>query len=94
MNGTQIVVKERKLVMGTSCIQSIDATKATGSLAKQYKAFNGHMPNILKVQSLNPASLQSHYEYYRAIMFSHTSLSRKLCEMIALAVSAANECFY
>lgn len=54
----------------------------------------GKVANILKVQSLNPKSMQGHMDLYMSIMFSRTGLSRAESEMIATVVSQANFCEY
>lgn len=75
-------------------IQMIGASEAEGKLEELYDRFNGKMANILKVQSLNPKSLEAHLEYYKVIMFGKSPLPRKTREMIATVVSSVNECFY
>ena len=52
------------------------------------------MANILASHSLNEAALEAHVRLYRTIMFGDSPLSRTEREAIAVAVSAANECFY
>ncbi len=52
------------------------------------------MAQVLKVQSLNPKAMTSHYQFYRNIMFGKSSLSRAQREMIAIVVSAENGCYY
>jgi alkylhydroperoxidase family enzyme len=50
--------------------------------------------HILKIHSLNPESLEGHHRYYDHIMRGPSGLSRAEREMIAVVVSAANDCFY
>jgi alkylhydroperoxidase family enzyme len=52
------------------------------------------MANILASHSLNAAALDAHVALYRTIMFGDSPLSRAEREAIAVAVSAANDCFY
>lgn len=52
------------------------------------------MANILASHSLNEAALAAHVQLYRTIMFGDSPLSRTEREAIAVAVSAANDCFY
>ena len=52
------------------------------------------MANILASHSLNAAALDAHVRLYRTIMFGDSPLSRVEREAIAVAVSAANDCFY
>lgn len=75
-------------------IRFVEPAEAEGKLAEIYKKFGGSLPNILKVHSLHPRSLQAHFDYYRAIMFGRSPLSRELREMIATVVSAENFCHY
>lgn len=75
-------------------IEVIDYEQAEGKMKELYDRFNGRMANILRVQSLNPKSLEAHLDYYRVIMFGKSPLPRRLREMIATVVSTTNECFY
>ncbi len=78
-------------------IETISETKATGPLAALYRRLadsDGHVANILKVQSLSPATLETHYAFYRSLMFGAGPLSRAQRELIAVVVSATNACHY
>jgi len=75
-------------------IKMVEAEEARGELSRIYEKFGGKLPNILKIHSLHPRSLIAHLDYYRAIMFGSSPLSRKLREMIATVVSAENSCHY
>jgi alkylhydroperoxidase family enzyme len=78
-------------------IHTIDEASATGPLAELYRRLadrDGRVANILKVQSLSPSTLEVHYAFYRVLMFGVGPLSRAQRELIAIAVSAANECHY
>lgn len=75
----------------------IDEQEATGELAEVYAALagkRGKVANIMKVHSLNPRAMQTHMEFYLAIMFGSSGLKRELRELIAVVVSAANGCDY
>ena len=54
----------------------------------------GPLDNILRIHSLNPRSLQVHYDLYRHLMHGPSDLSRAEREMIALVVSRVNQCHY
>jgi uncharacterized peroxidase-related enzyme len=54
----------------------------------------GGVDNILKIHSLNPPSLTAHFELYHTLMRGRSGLSRAEREMIAVVVSAANQCHY
>jgi len=80
-----------------SFIKTIDEDKATGKLKEVYESIAGRgrkMAYILKVQSLNPKALESHYQFYRNIMFDKSNLTRAQREMIATVVSVENKCHY
>ena len=51
-------------------------------------------PNILRIQSKSPGGLRAHFDLYSTLMLARSPLSRQQREMIAVAVSAANECRY
>ena len=52
------------------------------------------LDNILRIHSLNPRSLQLHYDLYRHLMYGPSDLSRAEREMIAVVVSRVNDCHY
>ena len=78
-------------------IEMIAEAAAEGALAESYKrhtSAQGLVDNILKIHSLNPPSLDGHYQFYRTLMFGKSELKRYQREMIAVVVSAANQCHY
>lgn len=78
-------------------IKVIQEHEADGELKKLYDQLTepwGGVDNILKIHSLNPASLRAHVELYKTLMRGKSGLSRVRREMIALVVSAANHCHY
>ncbi len=78
-------------------IRVIPPAEASGELAEQYSRMKdaaGNVANILTVQSLNPAALRAHYDFYRTCMFGPSQLSRAQREMVAVVVSVANRCHY
>jgi uncharacterized peroxidase-related enzyme len=78
-------------------IRLIEEDEATGALAEQYRAAvarAGKVFNIVKSMCLNPAVLDRSMELYKAIMFGPSELSRAERELLAVVVSAANECHY
>jgi uncharacterized peroxidase-related enzyme len=54
----------------------------------------GKLSNILAVHSLHPKAMIAHMDLYMAIMFGPSGLSREEREMIAVVVSAADQCPY
>ena len=78
-------------------ITTIGADKAEGELKAIYDDLRrkaGAVANILTIHSLSPAILKAHLEFYSAVMHAPGELSRRHREMIAVAVSAANNCDY
>ena len=78
-------------------IEMIDEEHAEGRLRERYDRLaepNGKVDNILKIHSLNPPSLDGHFEFYKTLMRGRSPLSRAQREMIAVVVSAANRCHY
>ena len=49
---------------------------------------------ILRVHGVNSAVMKQHYDLYRVLMYGKSSLTRIQREMVAVTVSAANECHY
>ncbi len=50
--------------------------------------------HILRVHALDPPSLEHHFRLYEHAMRGPSPLSRAQREMIAVTVSATNDCFY
>lgn len=78
-------------------IKMVNVNEAEGDLRDFYEAHqspSGEVDNVLKIHSLNPASLRGHYDFYRTLMYGKSDLSRVQREMIAVVVSAANKCHY
>ena len=78
-------------------IKLISEGEAEGLLARICEAAvarAGRVFNILKVQSNNPPALKAGLDMYLAIMHGESPLTRAQREMIAVVVSAANQCHY
>jgi len=78
-------------------IETIHEREATGALAEWYtRAGNpdGTVDNVMKVHSLNPDTLRTHFEMYTAAMHGQSPLSRAEREMVAVTVSRINVCNY
>ncbi len=78
-------------------IDIIDEDAAEGALARVYEGarkHGGRVPNIMKVQSTNAASLQSCMGLHGTIMHGESPLTRAQREMMAVVVSRANNCHY
>jgi len=71
--------------------------EATGLLEELYRRYggaDGPIDNIVRIHSLNPRSMRDHMDLYSHLMRGSSPLSRAQREMIAVVVSAANDCFY
>jgi uncharacterized peroxidase-related enzyme len=79
-------------------IKTISPAAATGMLRRLYDeavARAGRVFNVVRLQSLDPPVLEASIELYRRLMLAPESpLSRARREMIAVAVSRANDCHY
>ncbi len=75
-------------------IQPEDAGKELKEVYDDLVQNRGKLSEVLKIQSLHPASISSHVHFYMDIMFSKTSLSRAEKELLAVVVSVANGCLY
>lgn len=54
----------------------------------------GSLTNILASHSLNRPALEAHRRLHRTVMVGDSGLSRVEREVLAVAVSAVNECHY
>ncbi len=78
-------------------IKMVEPEEATGALKREYdQAIRraGRVYNIIKVQSLSPATLRASTGLYSAALHGPSGLSRTEREMLATVVSSANRCFY
>jgi len=70
------------------------AERPLTELYRRYGGPKGEVDNILRIHSLNPPSLEHHVRLYSHLMRGKSPLSRIQREMIAVTVSAVNDCFY
>ena len=78
-------------------IPYVDPEHAHGLLARLREAYpdeHGEVDNILWIHSLNPRSMKDHVELYSHLMRGRSPLTRVQREMIAVTVSAVNDCYY
>lgn len=54
----------------------------------------GMLPNVLAAYSQNVDQLRAFSQFYNVLMLGESGLSKLEREMIAVAVSSANQCFY
>ena len=81
-----------------SYIQEIAPEQADGKVKQIYErfqaAFNGRLPPVMSVMSLNPRAMEAVHEMGHAISFGGSSLGQRREEMIATYVSTLNRCHY
>lgn len=78
-------------------IKQIPVTEATGELKQQFdKALSraGRVWHIVHVMSLNPRVMRASMEFYLAVMFGPSPLTRVQRELLATVTSAELDCFY
>jgi alkylhydroperoxidase family enzyme len=78
-------------------IKVISYDEARGFLRKQYEAAlerAGRIWHIVSIMSQNPRALQTSIDFYSAVMYGSSPLSRSQREMLAVVVSATNRCIY
>lgn len=78
-------------------IDVIQPDEADGELKEVYQDLidkRGKLAEVHKIQSLNPESITRHMDLYMTLLFGKSPLKRYQREMIAVVVSAANECKY
>ncbi|MFK8031684.1 MAG: peroxidase-related enzyme [Gammaproteobacteria bacterium] len=80
-----------------SWIKTVNQPNGDQSLRETFdniRESRGKVSNIMKAQSLFPEALQHHLDLYQTLMFGETTLNVAEREMIALVVSASNNCSY
>ena len=79
-------------------IEIVPEAEARGELKRAYQRAgdpeSGQVDHIMKVHSLNPASLLDHLHLYKTLMYADSPLTRVQREMIGVVVSAINRCEY
>ena len=73
-----------------------EVKRAGGRLARLYASIeeDGRIDHVLQIHSLRTDTLDGHLRLYRAVMRTPEGLSRRERELIAVAVSACNDCHY
>ena len=74
-----------------------DAAALPEDIAAQFdqmRAKPGFVPNVYRAYTLRPQQLRGFMALYDSIMMDDSGLSKAEREMIAVAVSAQNHCFY
>ena len=78
-------------------IKHISENEAEGELKEVYESIHtsrGKISNIMQIHSLDPKSMKHHLDMYLSIMFNTSTLNREERELIAVVVSALNNCSY
>lgn len=78
-------------------IRTIEPHEAEGPLREEYEQAvqrAGKVYNIVKLQSLNPATLHASLQLYLATLHRPSELSRAERELLATVVSKVNGCVY
>lgn len=75
-------------------VSSLDGGHQLSALHERLGDRDGDVDNILWIHSLNPPSMQHHFEMYRHLMRGPSPLTRTQREMVAVVVSTLNDCFY
>ncbi len=79
-------------------IETVDEAAAEGELRRAYRraadGAGGEVDHIMKIHSLNPASLIDHLHLYKTLMYGESPLSLVQRELIGVVVSAINRCEY
>lgn len=78
-------------------IEVIPLDRAKGALKREYDAAikrAGRIWNVVSIMSQNPRAMKTSMDFYSAIMFGRSPLSRSQREMLAVVVSTANDCTY
>ena len=78
-------------------IEVINEDNAEGHLKEVYDNLieqRGQLAEIHKIQSLNPESIVNHMDLYMTLLYGKSPLKRWQREMIAVVVSASNNCDY
>ena len=79
-------------------IKTVNEAEAKGGLERVYRRAadrkSGKVDHIMKIHSLNPASLVDHQRLYQTLMYGESPLTRAQREMIGVVVSAINRCEY
>jgi alkylhydroperoxidase family enzyme len=79
-------------------IHMVEEHEAEGELKEYYDQMRdpetGEVDHILRIHGLHPATLHAHYVLYKTVMYGKSKIRRPEREMIAIVVSALNECHY
>jgi uncharacterized peroxidase-related enzyme len=91
--------KSKKSLGGASAVTALDLQDAelTPAMAAYFAKCQekiGFVPNVLKAYAHDMAKLEAFAAFYNNLMLAPSGLSKLEREMIAVAVSSDNKCFY
>jgi len=90
--------KSRKRTIGDGAtaldLKSAEPTPAMAAYFDKCRAKLGFVPNVLIAYAHDMAKLEAFAAFYNDLMLAPSGLSRLEREMIAVAVSSDNRCFY
>jgi uncharacterized peroxidase-related enzyme len=78
-------------------VQTVPLESASGELREMYQRVReraGVVPNIARVQSLRPKTMERGFDLYCQIMDDPTGISKRERVLIATVVSKVNGCWY
>ena len=75
-------------------IPEMDASAKLADVYRRAKDRSGKVPNITRLQSLRPESLERSFDLYCQLMDAPTGISKRERVLIATVVSKANGCLY
>ena len=78
-------------------LRLIDVGEAAGIAGEEYDAAverAGKVFNVVKSMSLSPGAMRASMRLYREVMYGESELTREQRELLAVVVSAANDCYY
>jgi uncharacterized peroxidase-related enzyme len=78
-------------------VKMVAVDAASGKLQEVYRRSReraGFVPNIAKVQSLRPKTLERGFDLYCQVMDDPTGISRRERVLVATVVSQVNGCLY
>ena len=78
-------------------IRQVAEQDATGPLKRVYEAATGReggVAGIVKVMSLDPATVQASMQFYMSLMRRDNALTPSQRELLATVVSNVNDCYY
>ena len=78
-------------------VQTVAEEAASGKLREVYQRVrerSGSVPNIAKLQSLRPDTMEHGFNLYCQLMDGPTGIGKRERVLIATVVSKVNGCFY